>query len=102
MIGLSLPLCFKDVLNGKVSTTDVELIYSISDAATEEEINEELRWFSQIYWRGHSDGYFHALAAQVFPKVKRIRLNESLPLAAGHWVKDSSEIIWQQPRKEVA
>lgn len=54
-IGLSLSFCIADIINGNVDENDVSFIIAATCATNEEEIQQLITEYSEIYWSKDSE-----------------------------------------------
>jgi hypothetical protein len=99
MIGLSLSLCVKDVLDGYVTTDDIERIISGTCAGSPAVLEAVLDYYAKKYWsKAPAEGV--RIAKELFRagKVHQPRLKDPdyHPAAAGgfHWMKSEDETVW--------
>ena len=95
LIGTSLSLCVKDILDGHVQESDVDKIISRT-CAPKPRIEELLNDYLTIYWKNNPEG--KAIAQRLFDagKVEQPRLdNKPYPMGIGNnWVASEDEIRW--------
>lgn len=99
MIGLSLSLCIRDVLEGKVAQSDIEHIVAGTCAGNLEAFQEVLAGYAEGYWRkAPEEGVRIALELYHAGKVRQPRLENSnhFPVRANRvsWVQSEDEIVW--------
>lgn len=99
MIGLSLSNCIKDVLDGKVALSDIELIVAGTCAGNLELFQEVLSGYTESYWReAPEEGVRIALELYHAGKVCQPRLANAnhFPVRANrvNWVESKDEIVW--------
>lgn len=51
LIGLSLSMCIKDIINGKINIIDVSFIISGTEIINEKDWENMLTFYSNIYWK---------------------------------------------------
>lgn len=99
MIGLSLSNCIKDVLDGKVALSDVELIVAGTCAGNLELFQEVLSGYTENFWvKAPEEGVRIALELYHTGKVCQPRLANAnhFPVLQDkvHWVQSVNEIVW--------
>ena len=97
-IGLSLSLCIKDIVSGKVDIGEVEYIVAGTCASDDVQWEKLMAEYAKTYWRDWpaksvtiaSDLHWNG-------KVEQPRLvkNDHYPIiASGHWVDSEDQIVW--------
>lgn len=99
MIGLSLSNCVKDVLDGKVALSDIELIVAGTCAGNPELFQEVLAGYTESYWvKAPEEGVRIALELYHAGKVCQPRLANAnhFPVRPNrvHWVQSVDQIVW--------
>lgn len=107
MIGLSLSNCIKDVLDGKVAQSDIELIVAGTCAGNLETFQEVLAGYAASYWsKAPEDGIRIALELYHAGKIcqPRIANTDHFPslLNRVYWVKSEAEIVWHDSAEQDA
>lgn len=69
MIGLSLSLCVRDIVEGRVELDDVEYIIAGTKISNENEFNEVCEDYKQYYWT-HNPSVGKAIAEHLWNKKK--------------------------------
>jgi hypothetical protein len=104
MIGLSLSLCVRDLLEGKVRLEDVELVIAGTRAMTMSQFDDMLESYTKDYWRGDPCGKF--IARYLFEKGKLFQPREfnpdaELSIAYGYWVRSNGWLLDRQLKAQV-
>jgi len=92
MIGLSLSLCVKDVLDGRVAEEDVSLVVTGTRAVTPWGWRQLLDGYRDLYWSRTPDAAEALVerwraAGKVF-EVRAFDPEAEVNIAEGYWVKD--------------
>lgn len=107
MIGLSLSLCIKDVLDGKFALSDIEHIVAGTCAGNLEAFQGVLADYTKTYWsKAPEEGIQIALELYHAGKVHQPRLEnpDHFPLLLNklHWVQSEDEIVWHDTAEQDA
>lgn len=62
MIGLSMSFCVKDILEGKVDLDEVEKIITGTKIKNEQDLEEVVKQYSEVYWRSNPPKAMEILA----------------------------------------
>jgi len=106
MIGLSLSLCIKDIIEGRAEVEAVERIITGTMAVSERDWESVLRIYCEAYWK-RDPALARALVARLLAegKITQPRLCEGLTpnLAAsgGWWVQSMAEVVDYKPNTRV-
>lgn len=98
MIGLSLSLCIKDILEGEVKVENVEqLIISVMAPIESSEWKNVIEDYKRSYWRRFDDNEIDKLIESLKPLIviPRLDCSNKYPIVLdGHWVSSEEEIRW--------
>jgi len=89
MIGLSLSLCIRDIIEKRVSYHRVKFIISGTYIKTREDLDKVIETYNRLYWKKNQLGA-EFLARELFSNHQIIqpRLDEiTVNIALGHWYK---------------
>jgi len=95
MIGLSLSMCIKDVLSGRVPEAKVTKIVTNTRANSDSDWDRLIGRYHSIYWRGHTTDQVLALIARLREqdKIEQPRVNHpdhEHHINKGWWVPDDT------------
>ena len=96
MIGLSLSFCVRDIAEGKVNLSDVEVIMSGTKYESDEQFESVIHRYRQVYWPRNPD-QCEAIARQLKAenKIEQPRLDGRVAyVGQTHWVNDKENIEW--------
>lgn len=93
MVGLSLSLCIKDIMAGKVLESDVTKIITGTSARTEADWDRLCADYRRVYWRPFEGNAVVALVRRLRAQGKIVQPRLDNPdhwhsLSAGVWVDD--------------
>ena len=95
MIGFSLSACVLEILAGKIAIAEVERIITSICFQTQEQYQEIIANYKQIYWHKFPESQVDALLEVLtleFPRNLRPARYPSI--VYGVWVSDPAEIWW--------
>jgi hypothetical protein len=97
MIGLSLSLCVRDIIAGRVNPVEVSLIVADIKAATDEQFHFVLDRYAENYWR-ENPNYGKALANKLREQGRLIQprlleQNHEHNIANGWWVLTNGNFL---------
>ena len=99
MIGLSVSLCVKDVIEGKMAIGNVEKIISRTACETPENWDEVIALYMARFWRHapeKAERIIRKLIADgkvVQPRITS-RLMPDILESEGHWVESEKDVIY--------
>ena len=101
MIGLSVSLCVKDVIEGKMAIGDVEKIISRTACETTDAWDEVIARYKARFWHHapeKAETIIRRLIADGKVSQPRLAADEKMPdlhAVGGHWVKSEEEVIYE-------
>lgn len=96
-IGLSLSNCVKDILKGKIATTDIAFIICGTLITDRNSLFQVINIYGESYWKGHSLGEIFDVLTHLYltgkifqPRAIRI---DTCNVAEGWWAETSLDEI---------
>jgi len=101
-VGLSLSLCVRDILRGKIKEEEVKEIIANTNASPEQ-WEGLLRDYKESYWQENPDEG-EAIARRLYEagKIKQPRQEgrAAHSIAAGHWIEADKVADWEKQQTE--